>query len=275
MDAFRTRSRAEYVYQYMREAIRDGHFRQGDRIRENDIAKSLGVSRTPVREALRRLQTRGLLDFGAGRGLGVVELSRTQVLELYSMRELLEGAAARLAAQHATPTEVTYMRHLLDEFRVAKDPNRMATINRTLSSNDLRCCPQSILGSVAQRSRRGPGIASRHDVFPQRASRDRRHRARSDLGRHRARRSGRGGKGGAGAYSQGPGLADADDAFNLMSWPIGSAWRMPAARIAGPAGARESVEPASRAGCEGLTDQARRPDLGWYRAMTTDRGGTS
>ena len=127
---FQDASRAEYVYQYMREAIRDGHFRQGDRIRENDIAKSLGVSRTPVREALRRLQTRGLLDFGAGRGLAVVELSRTQVLELYSMRELLEGAAARLAAQHTTPTEVTYMRHLLDEFRVAKDSNKMATINR-------------------------------------------------------------------------------------------------------------------------------------------------
>jgi DNA-binding GntR family transcriptional regulator len=114
----------------MREAIRDGHFRQGDRIRENDIAKSLGVSRTPVREALRRLQTRGLLDFGAGGGLGVVELSRTQVLELYAMRELLEGAAARLAAQHATPTEVTYMRHLLDEFRSTKDPDRLAAINR-------------------------------------------------------------------------------------------------------------------------------------------------
>jgi DNA-binding GntR family transcriptional regulator len=129
-ECFQDASRAEHVYQYMRDAIRNGHFRQGDRIRENDIANALGVSRTPVREALRRLQTRGLLDFHAGRGLGVVELSRTQVLELYSMRELLEGAAARLAAQHATPSEVTYMLHLLDEFRAAKDPNRMATINR-------------------------------------------------------------------------------------------------------------------------------------------------
>jgi DNA-binding GntR family transcriptional regulator len=115
----------------MCDAIREGHLQQGDRIRENDIAKSLGVSRTPVREALRRLQTRGLLDFGVGRGLGVVELSRTQVLELYAMRELLEGAAARLAAQHATPTEVMYMRHLLDEFRSARDPDRLANINRT------------------------------------------------------------------------------------------------------------------------------------------------
>jgi len=129
--AFDDTSRAEYVYQHMREALRDGRFQQGDRIREGEIAKSLGVSRTPVREALRRLQTRGLLDFGGGRGLGVVELSRTQVRELYAMRELLEGAAARLAAQHATPTEVTYMRHLLDESRSARDPQRLAMINLT------------------------------------------------------------------------------------------------------------------------------------------------
>ena len=130
-DSFQNTSRAEYVYQYLRQAIRDGQFQQGDRIREDDIAKSLGVSRTPVREALGRLQARGLLDFGSGRGLGIVELSRVQVLELYAMRELLEGVAARLAAQHATSTEVGYMRHLLNQFRATRDPQQLASINRT------------------------------------------------------------------------------------------------------------------------------------------------
>ncbi len=130
-NSFQNTSRAEYVYQHLREAIRDGTFQQGDRLREDDIARSLGVSRTPVREALRRLQARGLLDVGSGRGLGIVELSRVQVLELYAMRELLEGAAARLAAQHAMSTDVDYMRHLLDEFRCTKDPEQLASINRT------------------------------------------------------------------------------------------------------------------------------------------------
>lgn len=130
-DSFHNTSRAEYVYQHLRQAMRDGRFQQGDRIREDEVAKSLGVSRTPVREALRRLQARGLLDFGSGRGLGIVELSRTQVLELYAMRELLEGAAARLAAQYATSTEVSYMRHLLKQFRNTKDPQQLASINRT------------------------------------------------------------------------------------------------------------------------------------------------
>jgi DNA-binding GntR family transcriptional regulator len=71
-----------------------------------------------------------LLDVRAGRGLGVVELSRAQVLELYAMRELMEGGAARLAAQHATVSEVSFMRHLLAEFRGIRDPSRLAAMNR-------------------------------------------------------------------------------------------------------------------------------------------------
>jgi DNA-binding GntR family transcriptional regulator len=129
-NSFRDTSRGEYVYRALRDAIGRGQYRQGERIREEDIAKSMGVSRTPVREALRRLQTRGLLELAAGRGLVVAELSRQQVLELYAMRELLEGAAARLAAQHATETEVAYLRHLLKELRTETSPKRLADLNR-------------------------------------------------------------------------------------------------------------------------------------------------
>lgn len=131
-DPFNGASRADYVYQQIRQAMRDGRFRQGDRVREEDVAKSLGVSRTPVREALRQLQSDGLLDVISGRGLGVVALDRSQVLELYAMRELLEGAAARLAAQHATPAEVAYMEHLLASFRRTRDPEQHAQFNRAL-----------------------------------------------------------------------------------------------------------------------------------------------
>lgn len=131
-DPFNGASRADFVYQQMREAMRDGRFRQGDRVREEDVARSLGVSRTPVREALRQLQSDGLLDVASGRGLGVVALDRSQVLELYAMRELLEGAAARLAAQHATPAEVAYMEHLLASFRRTRDAEQHARINRAL-----------------------------------------------------------------------------------------------------------------------------------------------
>lgn len=131
-DPFNGASRADFVYQQIRQAIREGRFRQGDRVREEDVAQSLGVSRTPVREALRQLQSDGLLDVASGRGLGVVALARSQVLELYAMRELLEGAAARLAAQHATPAEIAYMEHLLVSFRRTRDPEQHARVNRAL-----------------------------------------------------------------------------------------------------------------------------------------------
>src|ERR1700744_60858 len=105
-DDLRTRSRAAFVYDTLRDAIWEGRIGRGERIREEEIARTLGVSRTPVREALQRLQQRGLLVNRIGRGLTVAELSKREVIELYAMREILEGSAARFAAQHATRPEV-------------------------------------------------------------------------------------------------------------------------------------------------------------------------
>jgi len=105
-EALRTRSRADFVYDSLRDAIWEGRFAHGERIREEEIAGVLGVSRTPVREALQRLQQRGLLVVGPGRGLVVAQLTKQQVFELYAMREILEGSAARFAARHANEAEI-------------------------------------------------------------------------------------------------------------------------------------------------------------------------
>src|SRR6186713_2448749 len=80
----RTRSRADFVYESLRDAISDGRIAGGERVREEEVARNLGVSRTPVREALQRLQQRGLLVFGPGRGLMVAQLSQQQIIELYA-----------------------------------------------------------------------------------------------------------------------------------------------------------------------------------------------
>jgi DNA-binding GntR family transcriptional regulator len=116
----RTRSRAELVYENLRDAISDGRIAAGERMREEEVARNLGVSRTPVREALQRLQQRGLLSFGPTRGLVVAQLSHEQVVELYAMREILEGSAARFAAQHATPEEIAILHQLQDQLRTAE-----------------------------------------------------------------------------------------------------------------------------------------------------------
>jgi DNA-binding GntR family transcriptional regulator len=124
-DTLRNVSRSEFVFASLRDAIWEGRFAPGERIAEEEIARSLGVSRTPVRDALRRLQERGLLVVGASRSLVVAELSKQQVLELYAMREILEGSAARFAAQHASEAEIGILHRVLDEFGTHADDARM------------------------------------------------------------------------------------------------------------------------------------------------------
>jgi DNA-binding GntR family transcriptional regulator len=127
----RTRSRADFVYESLRDAISEGRIACGERVREEEIARNLGVSRTPVREALQRLHERGLLIFGSGRGLVVAELSQQQVVELYSMREILEGSAARFAAQHATAPEIAMLYRIQQELNAgAHDPALVVALNR-------------------------------------------------------------------------------------------------------------------------------------------------
>jgi DNA-binding GntR family transcriptional regulator len=132
-EALRTRSRADFVYESLRDAIWDGRIGIGERVREEEIARNLGVSRTPVREALQRLHQRGLLVFGAGRGLTVASLSQHQVLQLYAMREILEGSAARFAAEHATAPEIAVLWRLQKELcKPDHDTMALVTLNRRL-----------------------------------------------------------------------------------------------------------------------------------------------
>jgi len=106
-------STADRVYQNLARDIRSGALRAGDRLGEEAVAQRLGCSRTPVREALSRLLSRGLAELGPGRVLTIRTLSRAQIVQLYEMRQILEGAAARLAAKHASKAEVDSLREML------------------------------------------------------------------------------------------------------------------------------------------------------------------
>ncbi|MDX1576781.1 MAG: GntR family transcriptional regulator [Kiloniellales bacterium] len=127
----RQTSLAEFVQGKVREAIQAGRYGPGERLRETEVADWLAVSRTPVREALRRLEAEGLLTFEPWRGVVVAELDRRQVTELYAMRTILEGAAARLAAQHVGEAEIELMAGLLARAKTAgDDAEALAAINR-------------------------------------------------------------------------------------------------------------------------------------------------
>lgn len=118
------------AYTLILEAIDTGLYRPGDRLVESELADRLGVSRTPVREALQRLETQSLLARD-GRSLIVASLDHNQMAELYVVRAELEGLAAKLAAKHATPEEKRVLQDMVDEDRkIVNDPNALARANR-------------------------------------------------------------------------------------------------------------------------------------------------
>ncbi|MCX7299832.1 MAG: GntR family transcriptional regulator [Rhodobacterales bacterium] len=118
------------AYSLVLEAIDTGIFRPGDRLVESELADRFGVSRTPIREALQRLETQSLLTRD-GRSLIVASLDHNQLADLYVVRGELEGLAARLAARHAAPEEVKVLRDMLEADRaLVNDPKALSRANR-------------------------------------------------------------------------------------------------------------------------------------------------
>jgi DNA-binding GntR family transcriptional regulator len=118
------------AYDLILDAIDTGIYGPGDRLVESDLADRFGMSRTPIREALQRLETQSMLT-RTGRSLIVATLDHNQLAELYVVRTELEGLAARLAAQHATPEEVRVLRAMVEhDLELVDDPNSLSRANR-------------------------------------------------------------------------------------------------------------------------------------------------
>ena len=118
------------AYEMILDAIDTGTYKPGDRLVENELAERFGVSRTPIREALQRLETQSLLTRD-GRSLIVASLDHSQLAELYVVRAELEGLAASLAAQHAAPEEILVLREMVEEDRQLLDnPSALSRANR-------------------------------------------------------------------------------------------------------------------------------------------------
>jgi DNA-binding GntR family transcriptional regulator len=108
---------AETAYAVLREAIVSNALKPGTRLRADDLAKKLGVSKTPVREALRKLQAEDLITVERGNALTVKSISEEQLIEIYYTREALEGMAARLAAENAGPIELAKLRAIQEDMK--------------------------------------------------------------------------------------------------------------------------------------------------------------
>ena len=99
-------SMGDAAYDALFGAIEQGTLKPGARLREIELSEWVGASRTPIREALGRLEAEGLVSRDPSRGMVVAELDHGLVAELYVMREVLEGTAAALAARHASDAEI-------------------------------------------------------------------------------------------------------------------------------------------------------------------------
>ena len=102
------------VYDHIRNGILDGSYKDGDYLVETRLAEKLQVSRTPVREALRRLENEGLVQIIPGWGACLASPTRQEIIDTYEVREELEIMAIRKAAKHITPLQLCRLQEQID-----------------------------------------------------------------------------------------------------------------------------------------------------------------
>lgn len=139
------------VYAQVRNAILSGALRPKERITENQIAERFGLSRTPVREAFRRLEAEGLIVVVPQRGAFVSQPSLEDILEIYQIRTPLECMAARIAADAITKDQLRRLEELVEAERDRRDrraPERSLRLHREFHAIIFACTRNRRLASV-------------------------------------------------------------------------------------------------------------------------------
>jgi DNA-binding GntR family transcriptional regulator len=164
-----TGATSDMVYATLHEAILSGVLPPGQRLGEELLAALFDVSRTPVREALLRLETTGLAHRVPRRGLIVARITPQEIVEVYVVRENLDGLAAHLAAQFATPSDVATLIAIHEEFaHAAREGNvaAMADLNLQFHEAIARIARNSLLSQfltqIHHQVRRFPGTTFQH-----------------------------------------------------------------------------------------------------------------
>jgi DNA-binding GntR family transcriptional regulator len=130
----RTGNQSELTYRQLKDLIVSGQLEPGARLVEAQIAEDLGVSRTPVREALRRLIDEHLVSRDTTGGLTVHRATQREIEDIYTIREVLDGLAARLAARRISETHLLWMTETIEAMQQAaagEDPAEVVAANLT------------------------------------------------------------------------------------------------------------------------------------------------
>ena len=120
MEGYEERSLRGKVFERLREDILSGVYKEKEELREASIGEEMGVSRTPVREALRQLELEGLVRIIPNKGAYVTGITQADVRDIYKIRSMLEGLCARWATRHITEAQMTELEEiiLLSEFHI-------------------------------------------------------------------------------------------------------------------------------------------------------------
>jgi DNA-binding GntR family transcriptional regulator len=148
----------DQVYAAVRARILDGDLARGTKLRQEALAEELGVSRTPLREALRRLAAEGLVEFHPNRGAQVAHLRPEAVRAAYEARLVFEPGAARLAAQRQPREELDAMRLAVQAERAGGEPRNAYAASRAFHLALARASGNEYLARLAE-SLWHPGLA--------------------------------------------------------------------------------------------------------------------
>ncbi len=143
----------ERIVSSIRNAIINGQLRPGARIAEPELAEKFGISRTPIREAFRQLETEGFISVIPRKGAIVASFSAQDVSNFYDLKMILEGYAARLAAMSLTESEIDRMEAINRQIEAAagkKDVRRVLELHNDFHDTFLRACGNEKLHQIVQ-----------------------------------------------------------------------------------------------------------------------------
>jgi DNA-binding GntR family transcriptional regulator len=128
----------EVIFNTLREAIIIGELKPGERLMEVQLAEKMGVSRTPVREAIRKLELEGLVDMVARRGAQVADLSVKDIMDVLEVRASLDGLATSLSSTRITQDELKELKHINTQFtNYVEKENLQGIIKKDVEFHDI------------------------------------------------------------------------------------------------------------------------------------------
>jgi DNA-binding GntR family transcriptional regulator len=146
--------RRDQAFERLRDAIITGHFAPGARLIERELCEAMGVSRTSIREVLRRLEAEQLIEVEPRRGPIVARLTRKQVAEIYEVRALLETAAVRRFTLEASSEDIAELRRIYEELSVARrneDVPAIVNTTRHFSEHMMAVVDHELINDIHQK----------------------------------------------------------------------------------------------------------------------------